>query len=220
MLTLALAKGRILEEALPLLKRAGLEPEGGESVVSDRRIMVGCSDPNVRLILVRASDVQTYVSFGAAQAGLVGRDLMQENPIEGLVYGDDLNIAGCRLVIAARKGYDYKGAIERGEHLTVATKYPRLARRFLAAQGIQAQIVRLYGSMELAPTVGLSDVIVDLSASGETIRANNLVEVDSLMDVTTHLVFNQAATWRRREQLDDLAARFAKALDGTDNSTG
>lgn len=212
MLTLALAKGRLLKEALPLLKKAGLEPEGGDSVLDDRRIMVGCADPNVQLIIVRAADVQTYVSYGAAQVGIVGRDLMQEHPLEGVSYGDDLKIGGCRLVIAAKKGFDYKGAVEKKSHLTVATKYPRLAQGFLAEEGIQAHIVRLYGSMELAPTVGLSDVIVDLSATGETIRANDLVEVASLMDVTTHLIFNQAASWRRRDEVDDIAARFAKAL--------
>lgn len=211
MLTLALAKGRVLAEVLPLLSKAGLEPEGGEAVLDDRRIMVGCADPNVRLIIVRAADVQTYVAYGAAQAGIVGRDLMEEGPVDGLVCGPDLGLAKCRMVLAAQSGFDFGGAVAASKHLTVATKYPRLTRRFLAGRGAQAQIVRLYGSMELAPAVGLSDVIVDLTATGETLRANGLVEVESLMDVTTHLVFNQVASWRRRGELDGLAERFVAA---------
>ena len=209
MLTLALAKGRILEEALPLLKKAGLEPGKSTGEIDDRRIMVECADPSYRLIVVRPADVQTYVSYGAAQAGIIGRDLLLENPIDGIIHGDDLKLAPCRLVLAAKKDFDCKKAIKRRDSLTVATKYPRLARKFMAEKGIQAQIVRLYGSMELAPTVGLSDVILDLTATGKTLKANNLVEVESLMDVTTHLVFNQAALWRHSDKLKSLASRLS-----------
>ena len=211
--TVAVPKGRVLEQALPVLAGAGLRPAGGESALRERSIVVDTDDPGVRLIIVRAADVQTYVSHGAAQVGLVGRDLLLESPVAGLVHGADVGIARCRLVVAAQKGFDLDEATSGGSHLTVATKYPRLARRLLSERGIQAEIVRLYGTMELAPTVGLSDVIVDLVETGETLRANDLVAVMDLLEVSTHVVMNQAASWRRRKSVGELAARLAKARD-------
>lgn len=209
MLTLALPKGRIFEAALPVLERAGLAP--AEKTDSGLRIMVDSVDSNVRLIIVRTSDVQTYVSYGTAQAGLVGRDILLEKPTEGVLHEMDLGLGKCRLVVAAREGFDYSAALATGRRLTVASKYPRLAQRYFADVGIQAEVVRLHGSMELAPSVGLSDVIVDLVATGKTLAANRLVEVATIMDISTYLVVNQAASWRCRSVLADLTSRIAAA---------
>ena len=211
MLTLALPKGRIMKEALPLLARAQLAPATAVSDDDERKITVNSMDPNVRLIIVRAADIQTYVSYGAAQFGLVGRDMLLEHPTEGIFHDVDLQIAKCNLVVAARQDFDFHGVLRRGDRLTVATKYPRLARHFFGHKGVQTEIVRLYGAMELAPTVGLSDVIVDLVATGATLRANNLVTVAQLMEVSTHLVVNQAASWRRRSAMAKIIARIAAA---------
>lgn len=211
MLTIALPKGRILAEALPVLEKAGLAPVAATRGEAARRIMVMSQDPGVRLIIVRAADVQTYVSYGTAQLGLVGRDLLLETPMEGVLHDIDMQVGKCRLAVAAPQGFDYKGVLEAGKHITVATKYPHLARQHFATTGIQAEIVQLHGSIELAPSVGLSDVIVDLVGTGETMRANNLVEVSEIMHISTNLVLNQPAAWRREAKLAELAKRLADA---------
>ena len=176
MLTIALPKGRILTEVIPLLERAQLLPAEGKNALGGRKILLTSQDHNIRLIIVRAADVQTYVSHGTAQLGLVGRELLLESPLEDVVHDCDLGIGKCRLILATPGDYDYRQACAQGARVTVATKYPYLSRRFLAETGLQAEIVKLYGTMELAPSVGLSDVIVDLVATGATLRANRLVE--------------------------------------------
>ncbi len=211
MFTIALPKGRILTEAIPLLKRAGLAPAEGEGALDGRKILLPSQDNNVRLIVVRAADVQTYVSHGTAQLGLVGRELLLENPMEAVVHQSDLGIGKCRLVAATSDGYDYQHKCVSGARVTVATKFPRLSRMFLAEAGLQAEIVKLYGTMELAPNVGLADVIVDLVATGATLHANRLVEAASLMDVSTFLVLNRNYSWHNRQELGALAERMTAA---------
>ena len=212
MLTVALAKGRILAQAEGLLAAAGLQP--AEPIAADeRRIMIACKDPGRRLIIVRAADVQTYVACGAAQIGLAGRDMLLENPLAGVYHGEPTALGRCRMVVAAAAGYDYAGTLRRGSRVTVATKYPRLARSHFARAGVHAEIVRLYGSMELAPLAGLADLIVDLVETGATLKANRLVEVDQIMPICTQVIFNQGAFLRRREELGAVAAPLAAGGD-------
>ena len=208
MLTLALPKGRIFDAAEPLLAKAGIVPVIKKG--QQRSIGFDSTDPHIRIIKVRAADVLTYVSYGTAQVGLAGRDVLLENQTNGVVHGVNLGIGKCRLVVACPKDFDYKKYIEQGKRITVATKYPRLTQNYFAKLGVKTEIVRLYGSMELAPSAGLSDVVVDLVATGKTLRANNLVEVDSIMNISTSLIFNQATYWRRQQVLFDLAKRLAK----------
>jgi ATP phosphoribosyltransferase len=191
MLTLALAKGRILEEALPLLARAGLEP--AEDATATRKLILETRDPGVRLILVRAADVPTYVQYGAADLGIVGADLLAERGGQGLYQPLDLGIARCRLAVAAPEDFDYAAAVRKGSRLRVATKYIHIAREHFAAKGVQADLIRLYGSMELAPLVGLADAIVDLVDTGQTLRANRLRVVEELMPVSSRLIVNPAS---------------------------
>ena len=209
MLTLAIPKGRTFVEAAALLASSGLAPAG--SGLDDRRIVLPSQDAGVRLIVVRAADVQTYVSYGAAQLGLVGLDMLYENPRTGVYIDRDLGLARCRLVVAVREGFDYAQEVRKGGRLKVATKYPRLARRHFAEQGVHAEIVRLYGSMELAPLVGMSDVIVDLVQTGATLRANRLVEAEKIMDASTHLIINQSAFLRRRQAILAIVERLGSA---------
>lgn len=207
-LTIALAKGRLLEEARPLLAAAGMAlADGG----GDRRLTVPSADADVQFLIVRAADVLAYVGYGAAQLGVVGRDLLLEHPSPAVLQEMDLGLGRCRLAVAAPEGFDYGAAKRGGGQLTVATKYRRLARRHLAAAGVQARIIRLYGSMELAPLVGLADAIVDLVGTGATLRANGLEEMETLLEVSAMLVANKAWSWRHRDRLDGVAARLREA---------
>lgn len=177
-LILALSKGRIFEETMPLLKEAGItvleDPE------TSRKLILPTNKPQVRVIIVRATDVPTYVQYGAADFGVAGKDVLQENGNTGLYQPIDLQIAKCRLSVAVRNGFDYENAIRQGMRLRVASKYVQAAREHFAKKGIHVDIIKLYGSMELAPLVGLSDVIVDLVSTGNTLKANNLVEVEQI----------------------------------------
>ena len=170
-LILALSKGRIFEETIPLLKEAGItvleDPE------TSRKLILPTNKPQVRVIIVRATDVPTYVQYGAADFGVAGKDVLQENGNTGLYQPIDLQIAKCRLSVAVRNGFDYENAIRQGMRLRVASKYVQAAREHFAKKGIHVDIIKLYGSMELAPLVGLSDVIVDLVSTGNTLKANN-----------------------------------------------
>ena len=212
MLTVALPKGRILAQAEGLLTRAGLQP-AEPIAAAERRIMIACKDPDIRLIIVRGADVQTYVACGAAQIGLAGRDMLLDNPLAGVYHGDATELGKCRLSVAASEDYDYAGRVQRGVRVTVATKYPRLARNHFARAGVHAEIVRLYGSMELAPLAGLADLIVDLVETGETLKANRLVEVEQIMPICTQVIFNQGAFLRHRGELGAIAARLAAGAD-------
>lgn len=211
-LTLALSKGRIFEETLPLLAAAGIEVL--ENPEHSRKLILPTSDPNLRLIIVRASDVPTYVQYGAADFGIAGKDVLIEHSAEhpgGLYQPIDLNIAKCRLAVAVRAGFDYEAAVHQGARLRVATKYVQAAREHFAAKGVYVDLIKLYGSMELAPLVGLADAIVDLVSSGGTLRANNLVAVEDIMPISSRLIVNQAALKTRAARLQPLLDAFERA---------
>lgn len=210
MISIALSKGRILEETLPLLGRIGLRPR--ENPEASRKLIIGTERRGVRLIVVRASDVPTYVGDGAAELGVAGGDVLAEHGGAGLYQPVDLHIARCRMVVAARRGYDYAAAVRQGARLRIATKYVRLAREHFATKGVHVDLIKLYGSMELAPLLGLADVIVDLVSSGKTLRANDLVAVEDIMPVSARLIVNQAALKTRRAELQPLIDAFAKRV--------
>jgi ATP phosphoribosyltransferase len=212
MLTLALAKGRILEEALPLLERAGFAPL--EDATATRKLVLATRDPGVRLILVRAADVATYVQHGAADLGIAGADLLAEQGGQGLYQPLDLAIARCRLAVAAPEEFDYAAAVRKGARLRVATKYIHTAREHFAAKGVQVDLIRLYGSMELAPLVGLADAIVDLVDTGQTLRANRLRVVEELMPVSSRLIVNPASLKLKRAAIAPLIEAFERAVRG------
>ncbi len=208
-LSIALSKGRIFEETMPLLARAGIRPK--ESPEASRKLIIATNRRNVRLIVVRASDVPTYVQHGGADLGIAGRDVLAEHGGEGLYQPLDLGIARCRMMVAVRKGFDYAGAVRKGARLRVATKYVKTTREHFAAKGVHVDLIRLYGSMELAPLTGLADAIVDLVSTGRTLKANDLVEVEEIMPVSSRLIVNQAALKTRRAELQALIEAFAKA---------
>ena len=208
-LTLALSKGRIFEETLPLLKAAGITV--AEDPESSRKLILPTNDPNVRVIIVRASDVPTYVQYGAADFGVAGKDVLIEHGGEGLYQPIDLRIAKCRMSVAVPAGFDYASAVRQGARLRVATKYVQIAREHFAAKGVHVDLIKLYGSMELGPLVGLSDAIVDLVSTGSTLRANNLQEVEHIMDISSRLVVNQAALKLKRERLQPILEAFEQA---------
>jgi ATP phosphoribosyltransferase len=212
MVTLALAKGRIFEETLPLLERAGIRP--GEDPERSRKLILGTSLAHLRLILVRAADVPTYVQYGAADLGVAGRDLLAEHGGEGLYQPLDLGIAKCRMAVAVPEGFDYAAAVRRGARLRVATKYIRTAREHFAAKGVHVDLIKLYGSMELAPLVGLADAIVDLVDTGNTLRANRLTVVEEIMQVSSRLIVNPASLKLKREAIAPLIEAFRKACHG------
>ena len=206
---IALSKGRILEETGPLLARVGLSPR--EDPERSRKLVIPTARRDVRLIIVRASDTPTYVAHGAADLGIAGKDVLAEHGGEGLYQPLDLGIAKCRMMVAVRKGFDYEGAVKQGARLRVATKYLQTTREFFAAKGVHVDLIRLYGSMELAPILGLADAIVDLVSTGKTLKANNLVAVEEIMPVSARLIVNQAALKTRRALLQPLIEAFAKA---------
>ncbi|MEI7571310.1 MAG: ATP phosphoribosyltransferase [Alcaligenaceae bacterium] len=211
-LTMALSKGRIFEETLPLLKAAGIEV--AENPEQSRKLIIATSDPALRLIIVRASDVPTYVEYGAADLGIAGKDVLIEHAAQhpgGLYQPIDLNIARCRLAVAVRKGFDYEAAVRQGARLRVATKYTQAAREHFAAKGVYVDLIKLYGSMELAPLVGLADAIVDLVSTGNTLKANDLVAVEDIMSISSRLVVNRAALKTRHAQLQPLLDAFEQA---------
>ena len=210
MITLALSKGRIFEEALPLLKAAGIEvlddPE------QSRKLILATRDPQVRVVLVRASDVPTYVQYGGADLGVTGLDTLIEHGSQGLYQPLDLKIAKCRISVAVRSDFDYESAVRQGSRLKVATKYVAIAREFFAAKGVHVDLIKLYGSMELAPLTGLADAIVDLVSTGGTLKANNLVEVERIMEISSRLVVNQAALKLKRGEIRRIIDAFEGAV--------
>ncbi len=208
-LTLALSKGRIFEETLPLLEAAGIKVT--EDPETSRKLILQTNDANVRVIIVRASDVPTYVQYGAADFGVAGKDVLLEHGGEGLYQPIDLNIAKCRMSVAVKDGFDYARAVRQGARLRVVTKYVQTAREHFAAKGVHVDLIKLYGSMELGPLVGLADAIVDLVSTGSTLRANHLVEVEHIMEISSRLVVNQAALKLKRERLQPILEAFEKA---------
>jgi ATP phosphoribosyltransferase len=207
---IALSKGRILEETGPLLARVGLSPR--EDPERSRKLVIPTARRDVKLIVVRASDTPTYVAHGAADLGIAGKDVLAEHGGEGLYQPLDLGIAKCRMMVAVRKGFDYAGAVRQGARLRVATKYLQTTREFFATKGVHVDLIRLYGSMELAPILGLADAIVDLVSTGKTLKANQLVAVEEIMPVSSRLIVNQAALKTRRAALQPLIDAFAKAV--------
>jgi len=208
-ISIALSKGRIFDETAPLLARVGIRPK--EDPDNSRRLVIGTQRRDMRLIVVRASDTPTYVQHGGADLGIAGMDVLAEHGGEGLYQPVDLGIARCRMVVAVRKGFEYAAAVRQGARLRVATKYVRTTREHFAAKGVHVDLIHLYGSMELAPLVGLADAIVDLVATGRTLRANGLVAVEEIMPVSARLIVNQAALKTRRAALQPLIEAFAKA---------
>ena len=208
-LTLALSKGRIFDDTLPLLNAAGIEVL--ENPEPSRKLILPTSNPHLRVIIVRASDVPTYVQYGAADFGVAGKDVLIEHGGDGLYQPIDLRIAACRMSVAVAQGFDYASAVRQGARLRVATKYVEIARRHFASKGVHVDLIKLYGSMELAPLIGLSDVIVDLVSTGNTLRANNLVEVEEIMDISSRMIVNQAALKLKREALQPILTAFESA---------
>ena len=208
-ISIALSKGRIFEETAPLLARVGIQPR--EDPDRSRRLVIGTQRRDTRLIVVRASDTPTYVQHGGADLGIAGRDVLAEHGGEGLYQPVDLGIARCRMVVAVRKGFDYEGAVRRGARLRVATKFVNITRAHFAAKGVHVDLIRLYGSMELAPLTGLADAIVDLVDTGRTLRENGLAPVEEIMPVSARLIVNQAALKTKRRQLQPLIDAFAAA---------
>jgi ATP phosphoribosyltransferase len=208
MLTLALSKGRILDDALPMLRAAGIEVEADDS----RKLILATNRADVRVVLVRASDVPTYVQQGGADLGVAGLDVLLEHGGQGLYQPLDLGIARCRLSVATRDDFDYANAVKQGSRIRVATKYVSLARDHFADKGVHVDLIKLYGSMELAPLTGLADAIVDLVSSGNTLKANHLVEVECIRDISARLIVNQAALKLKREALRELIGAFERAV--------
>jgi ATP phosphoribosyltransferase len=208
-ISIALSKGRIFDETAPLLARVGIRPRHDPE--TSRRLVLTTNRRDVRLIVVRASDTPTYVEHGGADLGIAGRDVLVEHGGEGLYQPLDLGIARCRMMVAVRKGFDYEKAVAQGARLRVATKYVNTTREHFATKGVHVDLIRLYGSMELAPLTGLADAIVDLVATGRTLRDNGLVAVEEIMLVSARLIVNQAALKTKRVALQPLIDAFARA---------
>jgi ATP phosphoribosyltransferase len=210
MITIALSKGRIFDETLPLLAAAGIRPS--EDPESSRKLIISTDRADVRLVIVRASDVPTYVQYGAADLGVAGKDVLIEHGGDGLYQPVDLAIARCRMMVAVPEGFDYRSAVQQGARLRVATKYMQTAREHFASKGVHVDLIKLYGSMELAPLVGLADVIVDLVSTGNTLKANRLLAVEEIMPISSRLVVNQAALKLKREALQPVIEAIAAAV--------
>jgi ATP phosphoribosyltransferase len=207
MLTIALSKGRIFDETLPLLAAAGIAPV--ENPETSRKLIIDSNRRDVRFVIVRASDVPTYVQHGAADLGVAGKDVLLEHGGEGLYQPVDLGIGRCRMVVAAKAGFDYEGALKRGARLSVATKYIVTAREHFGAKGMHVDLIKLYGSMELAALVGLADAIVDLVSSGNTLKANGLVAVEDIMAISARLIVNPASLKLKRDAVQPVLDAIA-----------
>ncbi len=208
-ITLALSKGRIFDETMPILEAAGIRPL--EDPETSRKLVIGTERREVKIIIVRASDVPTYVQFGAADLGIAGKDVLLEHGGEGLYQPLDLGIARCRMMVAVPDAFDYESAVRRGARLRVATKYLKTAREHFARKGVHVDLIRLYGSMELAPLAGLADAIVDLVSSGNTLKANNLRAVEEIMAISARLVINQASLKLKRGRVQPMLDAFSAA---------
>jgi ATP phosphoribosyltransferase len=204
-ITIALSKGRIFEQSLPLLAHAGIVPK--DDPERSRKLILDTNQAAVKLVIIRATDVPTYVEYGAADLGIAGKDVLLEYGGEGLYEPLDLKIARCRMMTAG-----FPGAAQRGARLRVATKYVRSAQRFFAAKGEQVEIIKLYGSMELAPIVGLADLIVDLVESGNTLKANGLVPLELITDISSRLVVNKASWKMKHAAVMQLIDAFREAV--------
>jgi ATP phosphoribosyltransferase len=209
-ITIALSKGRIFDEAVPLLAAAGVATR--EDPETSRKLILSTNRADVRVIIVRATDVPTYVQYGAADLGIAGKDVLDEHGGRGLYQPVDLRIARCRMMVAVREDYDYQGAVRQGGRLKVATKYVQTAREHFAAKGVHVDLIKLYGSMELAPLVGLADAIVDLVSTGHTLQANGLRAVEEVAAVSARLIVNQASLKLKRAEVQPLLDAFERAV--------
>jgi ATP phosphoribosyltransferase len=210
MITIALSKGRIFDETVPLLAAAGVATR--EDPETSRKLILSTNRDDVRVIIVRATDVPTYVQYGAADLGVAGKDVLDEHGGHGLYQPIDLKISRCRMVVAVREDYDYQHAIRQGARLRVATKYVQTAREHFAAKGMHVDLIKLYGSMELAPLVGLADAIVDLVSTGSTLKANGLKPVEEIVPISARLIVNQASLKLKRDAVQPLLDAFARAV--------
>ena len=217
MLTLALSKGRIFDDTLPLLASAGIRV--ADDPDTSRKLILSTNRADVRIIIVRASDVPTYVLYGAADVGVAGSDVLLEHDARhgsaGMYRPIDLNIARCRMMVAVHEGFDYAAAVGSGARIRVATKYVDTAREHFAAKGMHVDLIKLYGSMELAPLVGLADAIVDVVSTGGTLKANRLIAVEEVCPVSARLVVNQAALKVKRTEVQALLDAFESAVKAT-----
>lgn len=211
MITIALSKGRIFDETLPLLAAAGIVPQ--ENPEQSRKLIIATNHPNVRVVIVRATDAPTYVQYGAADLGVAGNDVLIEHGGAGLFAPLDLKIAKCRMMVAVPEGFDYAGAVHQGARLRVASKYTHIAREHFASKGVHVDLIKLYGSMELAPLTGLADAIVDLVSSGNTLKANHLVAVEDIKAISSRLIVNQAALKTKQSALQPIIDAFEQAVE-------
>src|SRR6516225_8180386 len=208
-LAIALSKGRILDETLPLLAAAGLAP--ADDPETSRKLILPTQKPGISLVILRATDVPTYVQYGAADLGVAGKDVLLEHGGDGLYQPIDLRIARCRLVVATKRGFDWPGTVQRGARIRVATKYVQVAREHFAAKAMHVDLIKLYGSMELAPLAGLADAIVDLVATGNTLKANDLVVVEDIMPVSARVIVNPGALKLKRDLVKPLLDTLQRA---------
>ena len=209
MITLALSKGRIFEELLPFLAAAGIHPL--EDPEKSRKLMIATNRPDTRIVVLRATDVPTYVQYGAADLGVAGWDTLYEHGGNGLYIPVDLQIARCRMCVAAPEGFDWDANVRRGSRLRVATKYLKWSRDYFAREGVHVDLIKLYGSMELAPIAGLADAIVDLVSSGATLKANRMVEIKTIAQISSRLVVNKSAMKLKREQMQPVIEAISRA---------
>jgi ATP phosphoribosyltransferase len=209
-ITIALSKGRIFEDTAPFLKAAGIIAQ--DDPETSRKLIITTNQPNVRLIMVRATDVPTYVQYGAADLGVAGKDVLLEHDGTGLYQPLDLRISCCRMMVAVRNDFDYASTVFQGARLRVATKYVKTARDHFAAKGMHVDLIKLYGSMELAPLVGLADAIVDLVSTGSTLKANQLKAVEEIMPISARLIVNQAALKLKNATIQPLLEAFSAAI--------
>ena len=215
-ITLALSKGRIFEETLPLLAAAGITPT--DNPETSRKLIIGTNRPDVRLVIVRATDTPTYVQYGAADMGIAGKDVLLEHGGAGLYQPLDLNIAKCRLCVAVPKDFDYAAAVKRGARIRVATKYVKAAREHFAAKGVHVDLIKLYGSMELAPLIGLADKIIDVVDTGNTLRANGLEPQEFIAAISSRLVVNKASMKMQHARIQALIDTLRKAVESRHRS--
>lgn len=209
-ITIALSKGRIFEDTAPFLKAAGIIAQ--DDPETSRKLIIATNKPNVRLIMVRASDVPTYVQYGAADLGVAGKDVLLEHGGMGLYQPLDLQIARCKMMVAVPEDFDYQSAVFQGARLRVATKYLKTARDHFAEKGMHVDLIKLYGSMELAPLVGLADAIVDLVSSGNTLKANHLKAVEEIRPISARLIINQAALKLKRTTIQPMLESFESVI--------
>ena len=211
MITLALSKGRIFTELLPFLAAAGIVPL--EDPEHSRKLMIGTNRDDLRIVVLRATDVPTYVQYGAADMGVCGWDTLYEHGGNGLYVPVDLQIARCRMCVAAPRDFDWEANVRRGSPLRIATKYLKWSRDYFGREGVHVDLIKLYGSMELAPIAGLADAIVDLVSTGATLRANNMVEIKTIAPISSRLIVNQAAMKLKRRKLLPIIEKIREAVE-------